>query len=382
MFPLPININLFQRSLTSTPGTLLLDLAPLCNTYDHAISATFGFESMSVNVAATLDEALDYADLLFSPVIVTDPQARIMWEGYLAQVDITVGGRSRSISLDAMANRLRVRYTTVLGTPGTTATASNTTSQGFYGVKDAVISTSETTATVAASLRDSALDSMAFPRAVPASELSTGAEADSGGVQVVLTFAGWYATLGWVLTSRTDTSTEATSTQVGALIGTASPGIGATNPVLNTATTNIVATGVNDTRLIAADTSYRQKIEDLLSKGNSANERLAWGIYENRAFTVAQWAGATPSTIGYRTRLGSVLVENGSGSLIDPWLVRPDAMVEEQDFIEVGPPSGATDLVSRFYLERVTFSIDQGGYRLNLEPAATDSLASRLARIG
>lgn len=377
-----MNITLYQRSTVSGSNIFLIDLAPYIKTYTHSISATFGFESMAVTLAANLNQALGYADLLFSAVIVTDPQTKTMWEGYLSQVDITVGGRQRSISLDALSNRVKVRYSTVLGTPGSTSTASNAVSQALYGVKDAVISTSETTATVAASLRDSALKTMALPRVVPTSQISTGPEADSGGAQVTLTFAGWYSTLAWVLTSRSDTSTEATSTQVGALIGTASPGIGATNPVLNTSTANITATGVNDTRYIADDTSYRTKIEALLQKGNSANERLAWGVYEGRAFSVTQWAGATPSTIGYRTRLGSVLVENGSGSIIDPWLVRPDAMVEEVNFIEVGPPSGATDLISRFFLERVTFSIDQGGYQLSLEPAASDSLAARLARIG
>ena len=198
---------------------------------------------------------------------------------------------------------------------------------------------------------------------------------------LTLNFAGWYSTLDWVVLERTDTSTEATNTQVGTLIGTASPGIGATNPLISTSTANIVATGVSETRKISPDTTYRAAIERLLSLGNSSNQRLAWGIYENRVLTVAQWAGATPTTITYRLRLGSAEITDNRGAVIAPWRVRPNAMLEEPDFSDPTPLTGA-DTAARFFVERVTYSEDSGGRTIGFEPAAYTGLDARIARIG
>jgi hypothetical protein len=372
MLNAPLNINLYERTLTSSLGTFIEDVAPRATSYQHTISATCGFESMTVVLQASLLEAQRYCERLFSGVVVYGANADIAWEGYLTGVSYRIGDETVSYTLDAMANRVRVRYTTVNGVPGFTSTASHTGSQALYGV-------SMTISTAADSLRDTILAERRLPRPLHDSAVATGAVGASQ--EVTLSFAGWYTTLDWVLTSRTDTTSEATTTQVGALIGTSSPGIGATNPFLNTSTARIVASGVNDTRAIQNDTSYRAKIEALLQKGNSSNQRFAWGVYENRAFVVDVWAGATPTTITYRRRVGESTLENGSGAIVMPWAARPNAILETADILNVGPPSGTIELPGRRFVERWTCDITVDGWSITPEAEASNSIDARLARI-
>jgi hypothetical protein len=58
MLNAPINVNLYERTLTSSVGTFIEDLAPKLTSYQHTITATCGFESMTATLSAPLDEAL------------------------------------------------------------------------------------------------------------------------------------------------------------------------------------------------------------------------------------------------------------------------------------------------------------------------------------
>lgn len=354
------------------------NLAPRCERWRHSIVATGGFESADTTFVTDLDEAVTWLNRLMWACWVYDAELWTVWEGFLSQVSVTIGGERRSVSVDALANRINVRYTNALGEPASTGASSNTTSIGLYGTKDRVLSLSNTTLSAAQNIRAAALAAMAYPRAVPASEIGT---SEAQEVRVDLAFSGWYPTLDWVATNRADTSTEATTTQVGALISGSSPGIGATNAFIDTSTAAIAASGVSDTRKIEADTPYRQKIETLLGQGNSSGERLAWGVYEGRQFRANAWAGATPSTVAYRRRLGDPAIYSQAGLPVPPHLVRPDALYETIDLLDYASGGGA-DIAARYYVERVSLELDGSGYRVSLEPAASDALDARLARLG
>jgi hypothetical protein len=379
MLNAPLNVNIHERTLTSSYGAFIEDLAPRLDSYQQTISATCGFESMTANLKATLLEALRFCERLFCGCIVYGKDADTAWEGFLAGVSFRIGDETVNVSLDPVANRVRVRFTTYNGVPGFTATASHAPSQALYGVRDHVEGVGVVIQAAAEALRNAILAERRLPRPQHESAIATG---QSGAVvDVTLTFAGWYTTLDWVLTERNDTTTEVTTTQVGALIGTASPGIGATNPFLSTSTARIVASGVSDTRKIDPDTPYRMKIETLLQMGNSSNQRFAWGVYEGRVFVVEVWAGATPTTATYRRRIGDAVLENSSGALVMPWAARPNAILETTDLLNVGPTSGAIELPGRRFVERWTVDIDASGWRLTPESAAADNIGVRLARL-
>lgn len=372
---IPLQVNIFRRGDNGVPSTnFLANLQSRIDQYTHTITATFGFESMNMSFLASEQEAEDWLDRLMSSVVVSSPHAETVWEGYLTQVDAQFGQETRSRSLDGMANRVRVRYTTVTGVPAVTSAVNNTSSQALYGTKDSVLSLNQATATAANNLRNGALNAYAFPRAQPTTSATTG---DLGEVRVTLNFAGWYDTLGWLVTSSVATSTQVTTTYVQNLL-TSFLGFLDINNFLSDDFRNVESSGVSDTTFIADDTTYRDAIERLLRQGNSSNERLAWGVYEDRMLTIKEWNGASPDTITYQRYLGnSQIYTSGGLAVIDPWNVRPDAMYQVVNLLDVAPE--AIDGVARFFVERVTCSISGDQIGVTLEPEATDSIDAQLA---
>lgn len=378
---LHLQVAVFGRSLTTTPGGLLAELGGRLTAYEHSITATAGFESCQLSfLAHSIEEALIWSERLLCPLTAYGPNAEEIWDGLVVEVEIRAGNRARAYSLDPVANRVRVRYTTALGTPAATAAASNTASQARYGVRDGMLSVGTVDLAGATGLRDAYLASRALPRARPATEVRLGAT-DDGPITVNLLCAGRYSSLDWVMLERTDSASETTTAQVATLIGSVSPGIGATNQFIGSSTSSIETTGVAMTRRIDADTTYRQAIEKRLSAGSAAGQRYSWGVYEDRVLRVRTWAGATPSRIGYVVSTGEARVATGNGDAVGLWRVRPDAMVQDAALVPVGPLSGSVDQIDRYYIERTTFRAGADGLSLTLEPEASSSLDARIVRV-
>lgn len=371
------NIPIYEAGTGGVPTTAFItDLGPQIDNYQHAIKATGGFESMSVTLTTTLDDAMDMLmNWLMRSTVVTDADGRVVWEGALVGVTARMGQETRSVSVDSMANRVRVRYSTVsYGTPGTSPTVSDATSIAKYGVKDCVVSVGTTTASAAANLAAAILSARKNPVPDPTTAIATG---DMGTVQVTLNFAGWYDMLGWVVTSSTSTNLTGSGGQVLNLLTS----YNTVNAFFSSEVREVAATSLVDTEAIPNDTPYRQKIEDLFRQGNIAGQRLAWGVYENRVFVEKPWAGAAPNTITYCRWLGESDVYNAYGAVVPPWLVRPDAMYQVQDLIDVSPPGSSPDGAARFYVERVTCAISEQGITVSLEPQASRSIDARIATL-
>ena len=195
--PIPLSINLFERGAGGIPTSQYVALPTLPNRYSHTITDRFGFESMSFSIPVSLDVAQDWlSNGVMRSVKVFSPDATVCWEGILTTISASIAQKRASASLERMANRVRCKYTTVLDTPGTTSTASNTTSQALYGIKDLAVPLDKATSTEAGYKRDRVLAEKALPRSADASEAKTGAQGD---VTLELQFSGWYATLEWLM---------------------------------------------------------------------------------------------------------------------------------------------------------------------------------------
>lgn len=376
---LPIRMSLFERGDSGVPGASVA-LSPPGDlvSYGHSITDEQGFETLTAVYKTTLENALQWFDTgLMRSIVASGPDAGIIWEGFVSGIELRVGSESRSVSLDTMANRVKCKYTTVLDTPGTTAATTDTVSTGMYGTKDAVVSIGKSTATAAANLLARVLALYKQPRPSGSISVATG---EAGDVELTITGAGWYSTLAWVVTSRTSTSTTSTTTQVGALIGSGAPGIGATNPFLNTTTDFIASSGISDTEFIEIDTPYRDKIEALLSQGDSSGNSLAWGVYEGRIFFVTTAADATPTTITYRRSVGESFVKDTFLNPVNWWDVRPNAMYEVLELLDTNPAVVAPDSSGRSYVARVTCSVGEGQISLALEGRTGDAVDRILAR--
>lgn len=370
-----ITPTIWRRGAAGIPATatMLPDLRGRISAIEWTITDQFGFESCAITFVGTVDEFLWWQNELMASLIVAGPQAQTCWEGCLVEVGATLGQEQHSRSIDGMANRVRCRYTTVTGIPGVTATASDTTSQALYGIKDAAVPLPTVTATEAASFRDRTLDKTRYPVRRPSSTAQTG---ELGGVEITLTFAGWYASLDWVLTSNTSTTNTVVSTQLGDLL----TDVAAVNAFISTSTAQIATSSASAAEFIAADTSYRAKFEALLAQG-TGSARYAWGVYEDRVFVAEAWAGATPTTVAYYRRLGDGMLTNAIGAAIDPWDVRPNRMYQIGDLLEFDPASNEQDSAARYYVARVTFRADSSGVGARLEPGTSDDLSARLATL-
>lgn len=372
--PIPLNILVYEKTANGVPGTTLVDdLCDNADGYQHTITDQFGFESMQVALKVSLDEATDWlANGLGRSVLVTGPDAETCWEGQLTTVSAQIGQETRSVSLDGMANRVRCVYTTVYGTAGTINSISDTDSQFLYGIKDAVLSANNSDNGEAGYYAAVELARRANPVMTPTTNVMTGDQGDS---TLTLSFTGWYGVLDWLVTSNTATSKAVTTTQIGTLL----TAYVAVNAFLSASTIYITASGISATQLIADNTTYREKIEELLKKGTGTNP-LTWGVYEDRLFRVDPWAGATPDTITYQRYLGDSNVYNSSGGVVAPWNVRPNAMYQTADLLDVGPPASAPDAASRFYVARTTCTVSGNQIGVTLEPEQPQDLSAILIR--
>lgn len=372
---LPLKINIFERGLGGvTSTTLLAELSGRASSYNHSITDQFGFESMQVAMTVSLAEAIDWlSNGLMRSAIVANPFGKTVWEGALTTISAQIDQKPVALSLEAMANRVRCVYTDVLGMPGTTSSVSNAASQSIYGIKDRVVSLAQSGSGPAGYRAAIVLSDVAYPKSRQATQAMTGHQGD---ITLTLSFMGWYGTLEWLVTSNSTTSTAVTTTQVGTLIGN----YAAVNAFLSTSTALITASGISSSQLIAAQTTYREAIEDRLKLGDGTNP-LAWGVYENKTFHVDPWAGATPASVAYFEHPGDANVYDLYNNVVPPWDVRPNAMSQVTDLLDVSPPSGASDASGRKYVGRVTCSISGDQIGCTLEPSAMDSIETRLAAL-
>lgn len=374
--PIPLSIVTYPPSTGGVPGSVPIgmDISARTDSYQHTITDNCGFESMQVTLNVSLEEALEWLTAgLMRSAIVYSPDAEVVWEGYLNSVSARVGQKIATLSLDGMANRVRCTYTTVLGTPGTTSSVSDTTSQGLYGIKDRVVALNQSSAAAATYRATIVLADLAYPKSRQSTQAMTGAQGD---IQLTLSFVGWYTALDWLITSSSTTSTAVTTTQVTTLLTAYS----AVNAFFSSTYTYVTASGISSPQLIAANTTYRQAIEDRLKLGTGAYP-MAWGVYQDRMFHVDTWAGFTPTVITYYERLGDASVYNSAGGVVPPWNVRPNAMSEVVELLDIGPIAIASDAASRKYVGRVTCSISGDQIGCTLEPSETDSIDVRLAAL-
>ena len=363
MIPIPLTTIVYDRGAAGAfTWSNPVSLAGRLSSYEDSIEARGGYKALRVSFrcsAAELKEWLD-AGLLRGMRSYT-PRGRLRWEGVLVELKATIGPIVITRSLENMANVLLVSYGSDAGGTGNTATFSSPTSIAEYGTKMLQADLSTTTAAGAANWAEVELVKAAWPQRSREISMDT----DSGGdIAVELRAVGRYELLDWVLTSNTSTTTTATNTQATALL----TAYNLVNNWFSTSAADVVATGHSDTEYIDPYTSYKEKLETLLSQGNSGKQALAGGIYEGGTLTVKVWAGATPSTVAYYRDARDKTVRDPYGNIVDPWDVLPDAMAEDVAILGMAEDAAAIATETREYIARVGLRIGSGGVDLTMEP--------------
>jgi len=363
MIPIPLTTLIYDRG----PGGAFtwqnpVSLAGRLTSYEDAIEARGGYKLWRGAFECAPEELAEWLQAgLLRGVRAYTPTGRLRWEGVLVELKATIGPVSIVRSLDDMANRIIVSYADAGGSGDTTSIYSDTASIAEYGTKDLQLNLSTTTAAGAAQRAQTDLKALAWPIASRETTFSS----DTGGsVRIELRAVGRYELLDWLLTTNTTTATAVTSTQAITLL----TAFNAVNNWFSTSTAEITATGHSDTQYIEPYTSYQEKIEALLSQGNSTQTALAWGIYDDGVLRIAPWAGATPTTIGYYRHAADRTVRDPYGNVIPPWDWAPDVMAEDTAILGTTASDAAIASETREYIARVSLRIDSGGVSGTLEP--------------
>jgi hypothetical protein len=353
------------------------NLNELVTTYSHSIADRYGFESATIGYTGDRAMALNALNLLGRSLTIGGMRGAVCWDGLVWSVDVSAAGVSHSVSLENVANRIKVRFTAPFGTSAVSSTYSDSTSQALYGIKDMVVTGGAKTLIAANALAQRVL----FERKTPSPEVGIGlqtGEVDSAGWTITLNCVGLYETLGYCVTSSTSTTSTVTTTQVASLL--------AGDPNAWVLAGDIVASGISDVETIDEDTPRRAKIEALLNQGNSSNQPLSWGVYEDRKFTVTTWAGSgvTPAasepTRLYTTNQQEMTIRNAEGSIVDWWHVRPNYRYAI-DLLDSATLTSVGNSATTGVIGRVSFSCDEQSMSLNLEGVYRSSADAIIARV-
>lgn len=323
----PHTVMIYQKPKA---GNNLLRRLPVYN-YKHSINANGGFDVASFDIAlrsvSEMQQFLDqYLGNRMSAYV--DNPIEPIWEGFINRMSFVAGGVQYSVSLDQMANRLRVLYSLTGGSTTATqsATASNTESQAIYGIKqDQVDLGTMVNGTGVTILRDTALAQRAWPKA---SMMTSGGGSDLLHIECL----GFYYTLAWEDYYQSTTANVQLGNFVDTLIGLCVNG-----------TTFFDNTDLSDT---AANTNL---INQIAIKGDTIWDMLK-KIQEMGDGTNYWVVGITPTlfqtgtrrayyqqannTIKYTARLADGLrIRNEYGRIVPPWLVRPDCGIAITDIL-------------------------------------------------
>lgn len=143
-------------------------------------------------------------DFLRVPVELYDELGELVWWGYVHEVKLRKGLIEIGVSLDRMANRIKVRYTKLtVGEDATetavTAFGENSNSSGVYGRKELVYDAGDLILDEAGAeqLRDTRLNDVALP--IPLAEFAASAPEVT---TIEMECRGWWETLTWQLYSQ------------------------------------------------------------------------------------------------------------------------------------------------------------------------------------
>ncbi len=354
-------------------------LNELVTTYQHTIADRYGFESATLTYQGGVGEVIQALALLGQRLTVYGPYGRQCWQGMFWSIDVASAGQQHSIGMEAIANRVMVRFTAPFGASATSTVYSDTDSQARYGRKDYVQAGGAKSLVAANNLAQRILTERKQPPPATAINLASGPQEGTGWT-ITLHCVGLYESLGFCLTSNASTTSTVTTTQVATLL--------ASDPNAWVVAGDIVASGVSDVETIEEDGTRRAKIEQLLGLGNSSQQPLSWGVYEDRKFTIVPWAGAgyTPLAPGpqtfYKVNQNDMLIRNYEGVPVEWCDVRPNYRYVLSDLLDVKAlTSSSYTTTTAGVVGRVTFGCSADAMSLSLEGVYQSSADAIIARV-
>ena len=236
-------------------------------------------------------------DWLRRPVDIYNPQAQKVWWGFVREIRYSAPGYTISLSLDTMANKIKVVYTYKDGltyTTGETSWASDSNSINRFGTKEYVHTLGEGDSGSALAAQTAALNALMSP---------SGAFSGAGSgkdTTVLVLCSGWFETLRWRKFTRLEGRMEFEPAESGfnQLIGYA---FTATNISFE-----VAGTAPNETYTIKTLTDNR--FDDLVA---GAKVKVSGSASNNGTYTVE-----SNSDTGKSLRVTEALVNEAAGASV------------------------------------------------------------------
>jgi hypothetical protein len=339
-----MQVKILAKGEEGLPTTsLVAELTPADLSYSHG--ALWGPLTATVTLAGSRDDAFTIADQwLGNAVEIYSPDGDWCWDGLIWTIEFTYGRRSRRRSLEGFTDDVRVYYTllesttSTIGGPGLRSSEDDTLIATYgrieYVHNGGELSLAQATSTAARLLAERS-------RLLWLPESGT-LGADAGGdVAITLECYGWYRTL-WYRTlpqsQITVTGDDLVSDLITGALGSA----------------DFIST---DTSRIAETTGYEapayrpqvlfigEYIKQVLAAAPGSTFRLDRGRVP--VLEADKRLSTTPDYL--EDTFG--LLTNTAGQPVPLYLVRPDSVVRQQDFVPIGQFSDAeVDKISAVYL--------------------------------
>lgn len=304
----------------------------------YTITDGVGFDAASITLMGPVDYLHDWYERgLVRDITFRDPDGGICWEGYVNRLQLVVGDRALTKSIEAMANRVILNYTPLdtANTPATagaqtTITKNDTASQARYGIKTVVLSGAECTAATADDLALAYLERLKY---VASSEVGTVGAGKQPSLKVDL--KGYARMANWFIYSQTVSSGTSNANTILGLVLAADP-----NSVMSTSTVNIDVNATATEQYWDGDELGWKIIRELADRGlesGSVGYRWHCGIYAHRRTTFKAAEGLDANKIPYSTNKHQALhrqIRDASDAFVDeagrewmPWELRPDRLL-------------------------------------------------------
>lgn len=374
-----LTIAVYKPTISSyiPAGTFLYNLSDTISSYSHTIQALGGYWSADFTINDRQSKLEDWLDGLGWHIEVYNPALVKIWEGFINEVTLGVGGFSvtRGPLMD-IANRVTVWYslldTTLIpptsGVSLPTTIIEDTTSQSKYGIVEKTLSVGSLETSDAEQIRDTFLAENAWPET--GKSLNLGGAASEASISVnCLGYTYWLDTYPY---SDNISGTRTITQKIQDIMG-ADPNVLFSTDYSKIATNNLLVP-----RYDAEERTAWAIIKALVARGDINDNRYTFGIYNDQV----AYYDAIPTDIEYYQRLAdpSQRVETPFGQWVKPWDVRAGKWLLFPDFLigKIQPPNIRLDQRAMF-IESLTYTMP---WSLSLTGGKVGTLAQRLARLG
>lgn len=370
VFPLSVTGN---PSVSTAPGGFRDNLFVVEN-WQHTISARGGFTQASFSLYGPMHYLKWWFDEGLAWMLTRhDHTGRVMWQGYIHSVTLTMPDIQVARTLEGLANRVYAIYTptdfsdcaAVNGETTITAAVQDTDSQSLYGISEHALSAGQATPEMAEAERYIHLTKYGHPprevRSAPGGNWKLDVECRGYGEWFKRRY---YSQTTTVATANASTVITNVVNAIGQYI----------NGVETESNTFQVQNFYDEIELRTA----WEILNAISDKGDGAN-LWNWGIWENRRFKYRR----VPAVVDYIRSLGMPdrRIYTYGGTLVYPWQLRPDRFIRTADSFNLNLKRHSSDYTrdpTVQYIYSVTWA-ESNPFDVQVEYRESGTLKSALA---